>query len=317
MLQGRHGILALGAALLLPAAAVLLSPKVRADETAAPVSAERCALRLGIALTGKAPAKDILEAQDPRSRVDAILASPEFVEHFSRFVNAQLNPEPGVTAADDGPYFMTKHVLNNKLPWRDVFAGRWNLKVTGDQVSVEADPAGLGYFRTTAWKVRFAGNENDGVKLVTAYRILRNTVGLELVPNTNGDNVDTSAKGRQAPQCRGCHYDGWYALDKVAAALNERAKRNGEAVTFVPRTDGPQQILGGKSIGSDEELVNALVDSTDFRVRSCRTVFQFLYGRSENVCEGDIFDKCMDALTATGDIRAAVSAVAKDETFCQ
>jgi hypothetical protein len=316
MLQGRHGMLALGAAILLPAVAVLLSPKVRADETPATVTPERCALRLGMALTGKAPAAEILQDQDPRSKVDAMLASPEFVEHFSRFVNAQLNPEPGLTAADDGPYFMTKHVLTNKLPWRDVFAGRWNLKGTGDQITVEADPAGLGYFRTTAWKVRFAGNENDGVKLVTAYRILRNTVGLELVPNTNGDNVDTSAKGREAAQCRGCHYDGWYALDKVAAALNERTKRNGEAVTFVPRTDGPQKVLGDKSIGSDEELVNALVDSTDFRVTSCRTAFRFLYGRAENVCEGDIFDKCMDALSATGDIRAAVGAIAKDETFC-
>ena len=39
--------------------------------------------------------------------------------------------------------------------------------------------------------------------------------------------------GREASGCRGCHYDGWFALDKVAKVLSKRVGL-GAQMTFSP-----------------------------------------------------------------------------------
>jgi phosphate transport system permease protein len=52
-------------------------------------------------------------------------------------------------------------------------------------------------------------------------------------------------------------------------------------------------------------------------VRACRIAFEFLYGRPELTCEGEIFDRCMTAFKADGKIQSAVAAVAQDAAFCQ
>src|SRR5205814_109905 len=133
-----------------------------------------------------------------------------------------------------------------------------------------------------------------GYRLVSAYRILQNTTGLDLTAVTNADGVDITAKGREASGCRGCHYDGWFALDKVAKILSRR-KGLGDKMTFEPPSEGPQTLLGGKTISNDEELLTALVGSDHYRFNTCRLAFQFLYGRAETTCEGATFDTCVDA----------------------
>jgi hypothetical protein len=60
--------------------------------------------------------------------------------------------------------------------------------------------------------------------LPAAHRVLQNTTGVELVAVTNAPNVDTSQTGRMAAGCRGCHFDQWFALDRVAELL-PRVKR--------------------------------------------------------------------------------------------
>ncbi|MCA9586207.1 MAG: hypothetical protein KC657_12700 [Myxococcales bacterium] len=275
---------------------------------------ERCAVRLSIALTGKSPDAALMGSADPQSRVDAMLASPEFAERMARFVNAQLNGGPQADATDDPVYYLAKHVVSRGEPWAALFTGPYSVTPTADAMQVTDDPAGLGYFRTPSWMKRYAGNEDQGYMLVGAFRIIANTTGLELMASVGNPGDDRSAEGRKGPECKGCHYDRWYALDTFAKLL-PRKRGQGDAITFSPPTEGPQQLLG-KTIKDDKELVSTLVASDAFKFHQCRMVFQFLYGRAENQCEATVFDACVDALSSAGTIQSAVAAVAKDPTFC-
>jgi hypothetical protein len=272
---------------------------------------ERCATRVSIALHGASAPAALLAAANPQDQVDALLADPIFVDRFARFTNSEFNPQPGVNLAEDASYTLAKYVLTNKKPWGDLFVGAYN--VTG---TVTPDPAGLGYFRSTAWMKRYAGNEEDGYRLSGAYRILQNTTGLQLTATTNVQGVDLTATGRQAPACAGCHYQNWYALDKVAKILSRR-KGQGMNMTFLDPNEGPQQILGGKTLANDKDLVTALVASTNFKVNACRLAFKYLYGRVENTCEAQVFERCVDTITKDQTMQSALAAIAKDPTFCQ
>ena len=263
------------------------------------------------------PSRSSARAPPPRCwprrtrRTAAKLEDADFVERFARFANAQLNPEPGANVAEDASYTLAKYVLENDKPWKDMFVGKYDVT---DEVT--EDPNGLGYFRSDAWMRRYAGNEDEGYRIVAAYRILQNTTGLKLTATTNVDGVDLSATGRAAAACKGCHYDNWYALDKVSKVLSRR-KGKGNNMTFDPPTDGPQQILGGKTIKDDQEFVEALVASENFKFRACRVAFEFLYGRAESTCEGAVFDKCVDAFVQDGSMKTAIATIAKDPSFCQ
>lgn len=297
------GAVALGVGLARPERA---NADAQAEE-----KAERCATRLSIAMLGKTPSPELLASKDPQAAVDELLEDATFVERFARFVNAEFNPEPGETVPEDASYTLAKYVLTNDRPWKEMFVGQYDVTDT-----VTPDPEGLGYFRSDAWMRRYAGNEEAGYRLVGAYRILQNTTGLALTATTAVEGVDLSAKGREAGGCRGCHYENWYALDKVARVLSRR-KGMGANMTFLPPTEGPQQILGGQTIGSDAELVGALVGSTNFRINAVRLAFEYLYGRPETTCEGVVFDKAVDAFDASGSMKDALATIAKDPTFCQ
>jgi hypothetical protein len=305
---------------LIATAAVLLSGIAHAQtEVGAPIDpqrAERCAVRVGIALTGKSPGSALLSSQNPQAEVDALLQSPEFIERFSRFINATFNDAPGASAVDDSAYHLTKHVLTNHKPWRDLFIGPYDVTMANNAVVVKDDPNGLGYFRSKAWVERYAGNEENGIKLQTAYRMLNNTTGIKLTAAVAMPGVDFSAVGRQNASCRGCHFDGWFALDRLASVLSRKVK-TGDTVTFTPPTAGPQQLLDGRMISNDKELLTALVNAPTFDFRVCRLAFQFLYGRNELTCEGPVFDQCVDAFRASGTIEAALRTVAMDPAYCQ
>lgn len=278
--------------------------------------AERCATRVAIALTGRAPATALFSSADPQSQVDALLGGADFQERFSRYINASFNDEPGANSQEDSAYHMTKYVLTNNLKWEDMFLGQYKVDSVNSVVGVYADVDGLGYFRSVPWLRRYAGNEEAGIKISTAYRIMQNTIGLKLVPSTNAPGADLTATGRQSAGCRACHFDGWFALDKVASVLTRRVG-TGTNMTFGPPPAAPQQILGDLVINDDKELVTALVKSEAFEFRACRIAFEFLYGRPEATCEGPVFDQCMTAFKAAGTIQSAIAAVAKDQSFCQ
>lgn len=299
------GILALAIGLSRPVV-------VRADAASeAAEKRERCATRLSVAFLGTGASSELAAAVNPQDSVDALLANPAFIERFARYVNSQFNPEPGETLAEDASYTLAKHVISNRLPWKDMFVGAFDVTDT-----VTPDASGLGYFRSQAWMRRYAGNEEDGYRIVGAYRILQNTTGLELTATTNVAGVDVTATGRKAAACAGCHYSGWYALDNVAKILSRR-QGTGAGMTFLPPSEGPQTILGGKAIANDKELISSLVTSENYRFNACRIAFRFLYGRAESTCEGPVFDKCIDAFGAQQTMQSALGAIAKDPTFCQ
>lgn len=276
---------------------------------------ERCAIRLSIAVVGKSADGALLSATDPQGSVDAMVASPDFAERFARFVNSQFNGGPSTDAKDDPVYYLAKYVLVNGKPWSDLFVGGYDVKASASAMDVTPDAAGLGYFRSESWRKRYAGNEDQGYMLSGAFRILSNTVGLTLTPSVGNPGDDRTANGRQQAACKGCHFDNWYALDKFARLL-PRKKVTGDVVSFTPTTEGPQALLG-KTITDDKMLISSLVDSDAWRFHQCRLVFQYLYGRSENQCEAKVFDSCVDALSSKKTIQAAVTAVAKDPSFCK
>jgi hypothetical protein len=282
---------------------------------AVPPLTPRCAIRLAVSIAGKSPDAGLLKSTDQAAAVDALLGTPDFAERFARFINSETNSAPATSAAEDPVYYLAKHVITNDKPWSDLFVGSYQVKATGDGMKVSDDANGLGYFRTDAWRRRYAGNEPNGIMLSGAFRILQNTTGLELSASVGQPDDDRTANGRMSSACKSCHFDSWFALDKVARLLPKK-KGQDDAISFTPANEGPQQLFG-KTIADDKALVNALVDSDAWRFQQCRTVFKFLYGRSENKCEAPAFDRCIDALVQNKTIRAAVAAVAKDPAACR
>jgi hypothetical protein len=278
----------------------------------------RCANRLSLALTGLPASASLRSSPDPQSRIDELLASAPFVERFARFINSRFNDEPGVTPDADAPYWLARHVLQQSRPWRELFDGGYRVETSGTPATVRVvdDAAGLGYFRSRPWMVRYAGNEEQGYRLNAAFRIQQNVIGLDVTAVTAVPGVDDSAAGRQAAGCRGCHYDSYFALDKVAKILSRRTGSVTDP-TFAAPTEGPQSLLDGRMIADDAELVKALVESTDHKFRTCRMAFEYLYGRSESACEAPIFDACVDAYSTTGNIRATLRTIAADAAFCE
>jgi hypothetical protein len=309
------------------AAAVLVAltgaPRKADAEPAADAAerAERCATRLYAAMIGESAAPAALASATPQQSFDQLVTDAKFQERFARFVNSQLNGKPGATPAEDASYYLAKYVLQNDKPWTDMFLGKYdvvpsNAQQAGSEAVVQPNPNGLGYFRSRPWMVRYAGNESAGIRIVAAYRIMQNTVGLTLAATTNAPNVDVTATGRKAAQCAGCHYDGWFALDKVAAVLGTR-QGMGATTTFTAPTLGPQQILGGMTIDGDQKLVETLVGNEAFDVNACRLAYKYLYGRVENACEGPAFDTCVAAFKADKKITTALGVVAKGPGYCE
>jgi hypothetical protein len=283
--------------------------------------AERCATRLSIAMLGDGASPEVLGSADPQAAFDGMLKDAKFIERFARFINSQFNMAPGATAAEDASYYLAKHVLEKDKPWTDMFLGPYDV-VASDQddrdseAVVREDPDGLGYFRSRAWMVRYAGNEPSGMRIVAAYRIMWNTIGLTLTATTNAPDADLSATGRQTGQCAACHFQNWYALDKVASVLGTKTGM-GARTRFTPPSGGPQDILGGVKVSNDKELVEALVANEAFSVNACRLAYKFLYGRSEYSCDGPVFDRCVDAFKKDKRIQSALSSVAQDPSFCE
>lgn len=295
----------------------LATHNASADDPDRAARAERCAMRLSIALLGEAPSPPLRSSADPQAQIPEMLKAPAFREKLARFVNATYNREPGQRSAQDAPYWLARTVLERGRPWRELFVGPYGM-VEDDQggVSIVDDAEGLGYFRFDAWLRRYAGNEPAGLKISTAYRMAQNTVGLALVAVTNEPGVDISAAGRANKPCASCHQDNWYALDKLASVLTRR-NGSGDEMSFDPPESGPVQVLDGVTVNNDKELVTALVDSEAFRFRQCRLAFNFLFARDENLCEGPVFDTCMAEFTAKGTIESAIAAVATHPSYCQ
>ncbi len=300
------------------------SKTAHADDPDMAAQNERCAQRLAIALTGASPDATLIASSAPQSQIATLIATPAFQDRWSRFVNSQWNRTPGANPAEDAPYYLSEYVLQNNKPWSDMFLGQYDVALDATdktKVDVTANANGLGYFRSQAWLDRYSGNELAGYKLSTAYHLMNNTIGLQLIASTNAPGADVTATGRQAAPCNGCHYDPWYALDKVSRVLTRvQVPKDPNNIVYLPPSDGTQTVLGNvtipQSLDGDKQLVTALVNSDTFKFNTCRLAFNFLYGRNENSCEGDVFDKCFTAFSSSGMVQDAISTVAGDPSFC-
>jgi hypothetical protein len=309
---------------VLPIAAAIIAsvaaPKKAGADAASDAKerAEKCATRLYTTMVGEGASAEALASATPQTYFDTLVTDTRFRERFSRYINSQFNNIPGATAPEDAAYYMTRYVLTNDKPWTDMFVGQYDVVASGtNDATVQTNANGLGYFRSRAWAVRYAGNESNGVRIVTAYRIMQNTIGLKLAATTNlADIADISAEGRKAAQCAGCHYNPWFALDKTAVVLGTRTG-TGMNTQFTAPTAGAQQLLGGISISNDKELVEALVANEAFNVNACRLAFKYFYGRTEYTCEAPVFDACVKAFKADKKITSALAVVAKDPSFCE
>ena len=225
----------------LPAVALASWASIGSSSGSAPADEParvRCATRLSLALTGRAPSDALLADPDPQAKVDELLANPAFIDQFARFANSEMNAEPGETPADDANS-SREALLENKRPWHELFDGKYTIEpvpAAGGNpptARVVDDANGLGVFRSRPWMVRYAGNEEDGYRLNAAFRIQQNIIGLDVGAVTSAPGTDISATGRQAAACRSCHYDSYFALDKVAKVLC--ASRQHEETRCSPR----------------------------------------------------------------------------------
>jgi hypothetical protein len=273
----------------------------------------RCVAKISEALVGYGPERDV-DPTKPIEFTETLLASENFVKGFAGFINARFNRTQGEKDSQEAVYFAVRHVLANNLPWRDVFAGRFGW-VHPNLTEIVEDPTGVGYFTNLAWQTRYAGNDVDGFMLIAAYRIVQNMTGKVLVPSPFNGDASANVVGRSNEPCRSCHFDSPFALDKIARLLPMR-RGAGARVELLPPQGGPVEILDGASYNDLRSAVERLIDSDDHRFWTCRTVFEFLYGRPEYACESLVFDACVDAYTARGDIRDAIRAVVLDESFC-
>jgi hypothetical protein len=239
-----------------------------------------------------------------------------FASRFAGFVNAKWQREQSATRERNAPYQVAHWVLGKRLPWRDTFVGRFDLDPFEGRFTVVPADSGLGYFRVKKWLETNAGNEAQGYKLNTAYRMLQNTLGTKLTAAPNNTSVpDSSATGRAGPGCTSCHFEGPYPLDRVARTLTRR-NGMGTMMTFTAPTDGPQQ-LWGHTVSDDEELVRVLISSEEFTFNTCRLVFEFMFGRPESTCEAPLFDACVQAFEAEGTIQGAVMGLARHPDYCR
>ncbi len=289
---------------------------------------ERCATRLAGNLTGRTPREvldgGLLAAPSAQDLAPALLETPLFVERFSNYSNAEFNIDRADFPQQEASLYLARKVLTERKPWRDLFLGRYvflpaagnqtqqqrlaSLRLPPDIREFAADAGvGLGYFGSPEWRTRYAGNEAEGFRLVHAYRVLNNVIGLRLAAAVNTDGVN--AAGRQAASCAGCHYRPDFGLDLVARVLPLRNR--------VLPADAPQTLLNGQVIANERELLERLVASPNFTFNACRLAIRFATGRPEYACEGPVFDACMQAFQQTGSMQSALQAITQHPSFCQ
>src|SRR5207248_3172240 len=116
---------------------------------------------------------------------------PEFRNRMAGFVTARWNPEPTPYPSYDPAYYLALYVLQNNLAWKQMFVGGYSFPLTiAGNVStapiVTPDPTeARGYFASPEWQTRFQGNELEGYRLTTAYRLVNNVLGVQLTAAVN------------------------------------------------------------------------------------------------------------------------------------
>ena len=282
----------------------------------------QCATRISLAITGKAPTMEFLNTKDPQgeAEIDKLIATAEFNERFARYSNSAFNEGVGESSHEDAPYHMALYALQKNLKWEEIFIGKFNVIADSeDNVSVVADENGLGYVKSQAWIERYAGNEGNGIRINTAYRVMQNAYGLEMIASNLPAEADTTVEGRNTTQpCKSCHFDQVTALDPVAEAFPDVIRNvDGAFLGLAAARTEPREVLGVHMVTTQEDLMKLLVGSKDHKYFACQMAFKYLTGRHENSCSKSVMDTCLEAYQRSGLIQDAVKTIVRDESFCQ
>lgn len=295
---------------------------------------EQCIDKIVNGLQGRGPTAQELQSNARGNLVDALLMDPRFVEKFSRHVNDYFNDSvAGANDEANAPYYLSRKILMDRLPWSDMFAGPWSLRTEGTapntRVVITQDPAALGYFTNLQWNIRYEGGEGEGFQLRKAYRIPHNMVGLRM------PSVDAQGMNRKDPAgaCYGCHFEpkNIYALDLIAQALPKKLFQNGQPQSgqfvnpvYAKPEDAPDVLLTRDLMGLKAIVQTLLSDNfrNDYNFNVCRMIFQYFYQRNEadNSLDFKQFDACMNAFeSATApvqNIRAGIKGMVMTPEFC-
>lgn len=251
---------------------------------AAPARAQldpRCGLKVGAAIS--ADPSPNLAHESMAALVEEQLQSPEFIALFASFINTRFNRGLSMSAEEDAVFYVVSHVLENDLPWSDVYLGAWAWGGPSGYPQLTDDPSGISYFTAPGWVRRYAGNDIDGAMLFAAYRVVQNTTGIVLVPSPFNADQNSDYEGRQRQPCASCHLESALALDKIAAFFPTR-EGFGNAMVLTPPANTEQELLNGRSYTNLRELLGGLLQTDDYRFWTCRLVFEYTYGRPESAC---------------------------------
>lgn len=283
-------------------------------------NAMQCNQKLSSTLFGRSATETELNIADPKSRIDAMMADQEFVEHFASYVNAHMEWTPGGNLRNNPVYGALTFYLfedGNERPWSDLFTGNFELYDNGYNTRNN----GSGYFSDRNWNRKYKGNEEDGYKLRTAYMILNNQIGLNLEALTVNNAGGSGRDARQNPDtvCYACHYKEEFALDRIANVLpqvNRQASDDQNLVENPPPGPTPQ-VIYGTEVSNLDELVDSLVTTEGFYTNACHIAFKFAFGRDERGADKEIFKGCLDKFKADGRISVAVRHFIDSEIFCK
>jgi len=253
-------------------------------------------------------------------RVDSIMASDEFIDHFASFVNSEMEWTPSDGIGNNPVYgAITQYLFEDdeERDWQDLFTGNYELYGGGYNPRGE----GSGYFSDRVWKRKYKGNEEDGYKLRTAYLILNNTIGLNLEALTVNSSGGSGREARQDPTtvCYACHYKEEFALDRIAnvlAQVDRESSDDQNLIELPPPGPTPQNIYG-TDVSSLDELVDSLVLTDEFYVNACNIAFNFVFGRDERSADKEIFQGCLAEFKTSGKISTAIRHYIDSDIFCK
>ena len=280
-------------------------------------NAAQCTQKLYNTLFQRPPNQDELKNPFPLAQTPAMLRSNSFRDVFARFINAKMNTSPSNKLDDNIIYTLVKnYVLSEDKPWYELFNGQ--ISASGSTLS--DDPNALGYFENPAWKQRYAGNEEDGYRLRTAYLMINNIIGLNLdaITVTSTGGSARSDRANPAGVCYSCHYASDFALDKIANILTKvdrEASSNG-SIIFTTEPEGPSQQLFGARVTNINELINTLIAQEQFNTQACSLAFEFLFARQEGGTEPALMKQCINTFKQSGKITDAVAHFVQSPIFC-
>lgn len=296
-------------------------------------TAMQCSQKLHSTLYGRSATATELQMSNPLANVDAMILEEEFQENFAEFVNAHMNWLPA-EGRNNNPVYMgvTRYLFTprqnsghaTEYPWKNLFTEGYRPYDGGFNPQDMEEGAGgqraSGYFSDKGWKKTYKGNEEEGIKLRTAYLILNNQIGLNLEALTVSNSGGSGKSDRTDPNavCYGCHVASDYGLDNIASILPRVNRETSDAQNFNEKpAESNSQVVYGQTVTDLKSLTAVLAERPEFFTNACAIAFEFSFGRERRGPDREVFDGCVEAFTESGYITTAVKYFVESDYFCK